>query len=108
VARLGTGERIDLVVDRDHGLIGRADAVAISATTGEGINDLLAAIKRQVQELLAPVRALVPYAESGLVQDCYDFGRVHSVDYQEGGILVVADLVAEMREKLARYAVTEA
>jgi GTP-binding protein HflX len=83
------------------------NSVAISAATGAGISDLLAALVKQVKEMLSFVRALVPYSESGLVQDCYDYGRVHKVDYRDDGIYVEADLVAEMRQKLSRYAVEE-
>ncbi|HJP83663.1 MAG TPA: GTPase HflX [Fimbriimonadaceae bacterium] len=83
------------------------NSVAISATTGKGMSDLMVAIRKQVQKLLGWVKALVPYSESGLVQDCYDFGRVHKVDYREEGIYVEAELVAEMRMKLARYAIPE-
>jgi GTP-binding protein HflX len=81
------------------------NSVAISAVTGEGLDDMLRAIVRMVQGLLGSVKALVPYSESGLVQDCYDFGRVHVVDYRENGIYVEAELVMEMRQKLARFAV---
>jgi GTP-binding protein HflX len=83
------------------------NSVAISATTGKGMSDLMIAIRKQVQSLLGWVKALVPYSESGLVQDCYDFGRVHKVDYREEGIYVEAELVAEMRMKLSRYAIAE-
>ena len=82
------------------------NAVAISAITGKGMDDLMEAIKKQVQELLGRVTALVPYSESALVQDCYDFGRVLKVDYREEGIYVEAELVSEMRDKLNRYAVS--
>ena len=71
------------------------------------MSDLMIAIRKQVQSLLGWVKALVPYSESGLVQDCYDFGRVHKVDYREEGIYVEAELVAEMRMKLSRYAIAE-
>lgn len=81
------------------------NSVAISAITGFGLDELLRAIIRQVQDLLGFVRALVPYSESGLVQDCYDYGRVKKVDYREDGIFLEADLVMEMRLKLQRYMV---
>lgn len=81
------------------------NSVAISAVTGQGIDTMQQAIVRQVKDLLGLVRALVPYSESGLVQSCYDFGRVLKVDYQEDGILIEAELVAEMRGKLEEYAV---
>lgn len=80
------------------------NSVAISATTGEGMNDLLNAIRKQVQDLLGYVNALVPYSESGLIQECYNFGRVHKVDYRDDGIYVEAELVKEMRGLLSKYA----
>lgn len=82
-------------------------SVAISARTGAGIPDLMEALVSSVKNLLSPVKALVPYRESSLVQDCYDFGRVHKVDYLENGIYVEADLVAEMKQKLLPYATEE-
>lgn len=84
------------------------NSVAISAKSGEGMDDLLLAIKRQVQDLLGFVKALVPYSENSLIQDCYNFGRVHVVDYREEGIYLEAELVSEMRGKLRRYAIEPA
>lgn len=98
--------KIDRLQDRaeaDRLVADWPEAVSISAVTGQGLSDLMTAIKRMVQSLLAPVRALVPYSESGLVQDCYDYGRVTKVDYREEGIYVEAELVAEMRAKLERF-----
>jgi GTP-binding protein HflX len=83
------------------------NSVAISARTGKGMGDLMNLIRKQVQNLLGRVKALVPYSESGLVQDCYDFGRVHKVEYRDEGIWVEAELVAEMRQKLAQYSVED-
>lgn len=83
------------------------NSVAISAATGTGIPDLLAALVKQVKEMLTFVRALVPYTESTLVQDCYDYGRVLKADYRDEGIYLEAEVVAEMREKLSRFAIKE-
>ena len=111
---LGAGEKpiltafnkIDLVVDpfaRRNLAAEWPNSVTISAAKGEGIDDLLHAIVRMVKSLLSPIRALVPYDHSGLVQECYDYGRVLSVEYKDDGILVFAELVSEMYEKLKRY-----
>ena len=80
-------------------------SVATSAKTGEGLDRLLDAILNQVRGLLGRVRALVPYSESALVQECYDYGRVLAVEYREDGILVEAEVVREMRARLERYPV---
>jgi len=79
------------------------NSVAISAKTGNGVDQLSAALVNQVRDLLGSVRALVPYSESAMVQACYDFGRVHKVEYREDGIFVEAELVWEMRERFAKY-----
>lgn len=81
------------------------NSVAISALTGEGMNDLMNAIRRQVQDLLGFVKALIPYNQSHLLQDCYNFGRVHKEEYRDGGIYVEAELVSEMRHILENYAI---
>ena len=81
-------------------------SVAISATNGEGIDELLKAIKRQVQDLLGLTKALIPYSESGLVQECYNFGRVLKEEYREDGIYIEAEIVKEMRGLLEQYVVS--
>jgi GTP-binding protein HflX len=81
--------------------------VAISAKTRFGFDELLRTIIHQVQDLLGSVKALVPYTESSLVQDCYDYGRVQKVEYREDGIYLEAELVIEMRKKLEKYTVVE-
>lgn len=79
------------------------NSVSISAKSGEGMTDLQNAIKRQVQDLLGSVKALVPYSDSGLVQECYNFGRVLKEEYREDGIYVEAELVKEMKRLLEKY-----
>jgi GTP-binding protein HflX len=81
------------------------NSVAISSLTGEGMPDLQAAIKKMVQELLGAVKVLIPYAHQYLLQECYDYGRVLKEEYGEQGIYVEAELVDEMRNKLAQFAV---
>ena len=100
--------KIDLVTDptvRRDLIAEFPNSVAISATTGEGMNDLMNAIKKQVQELLGSVKALIPYTHNYLLQECYNFGRVLKEEYREDGIYVEAELVAEMRGILSKYAI---
>lgn len=80
------------------------NSVAISASTGAGFEDLQAAILRQIKDLLGAVKLLLPYDQQQLLQECYDYGRVRTVEYREEGIYVEAELVVELREKLKPYA----
>lgn len=98
--------KIDLVTDpfiRRRLVAEWPDSVAISAAKGEGIKDLIHAIEKKAKSLLTFVKALVPYALSGLVQDCYDYGRVLKTEYRDEGIYLEAELVGEMAGKLAKY-----
>lgn len=81
------------------------NSVAISAITGEGMNDLMNAIVRQVKAVLGAVKILIPYSDQGLLQECYDFGRVQKAEYREDGIYVEAELVVELRERVLKYLV---
>jgi GTP-binding protein HflX len=102
--------KIDILPDRTQArtLVAEwPDSVAISAATGAGIEELLRAMTSQVQNLLGFVRALVPYSESSLIQNCYDYGQVRKMEYREDGIFLEAELVLEMRHKLERYALAE-
>lgn len=76
------------------------NSVAISATSGEGVDELLESITRMIRSLLRPIDVVIPYDKSGLVQECYDFGRVLSVEHKEDGIHVKAEIVAEMADRL--------
>lgn len=80
------------------------NSVAISASTGAGFDDLQAAILRQIKDLLGAVQLLLPYDQQNLLQECYDYGRVRTVEYRENGIYIEAELVVELREKLKQYA----
>lgn len=78
-------------------------AVAVSALTGEGVADLHDVLARMIRSLLHPVEVLLPYDKSGLVQECYDYGRVLHVEHRDDGIYISAELVSEMAERLRPY-----
>jgi GTP-binding protein HflX len=114
LGNLGAGDKplltafnkVDLVSDpfiRRRLIADWPNSVSISAANGEGIPDFMVALVKMVKSLLTPIRALVPYSESGLVQDCYDYGRVLRTEYRDDGIYLEAELVSEMVSKLAGY-----
>ena len=106
--RIDVFNKIDLITDpfvRRRLLEEFPDAVAVSAQTGYGMDTLQAAIVRQVKSLLGAVKALVPYDEPSVLQDCYDYGKVRKLEYREDGVYIEAELVVEMRERLKKYEV---
>lgn len=80
------------------------DSVDVSALTGKGIDDLIQALTRMIRSLLHPIEAVIPYAQSGLLQECYDFGRVLAIEHLEDGIHVRAEVTSEMYARLSSLA----
>ncbi|MEI6512115.1 MAG: GTPase HflX [bacterium] len=81
------------------------NSVYISAKHAQGIPYLMDVLTKIVQNLLNSTTALVPYSSSDLVSDCYEYGKVISVDYREDGILIEAEVVGEMAARLKPYVV---
>jgi GTP-binding protein HflX len=85
------------------------DALQISARTGEGLDDVRAAVAAHFAERFEPVRLLVPYAEGGKLAELYALGapvdeRVDGPD----GVLVQARLPRAELPRFAAYLVAEA
>lgn len=80
------------------------DSVDVSALTGKGIDDLIQALTKMIRSLLHPIEAVIPYAQSGLLQECYDYGRVLSIEHLEDGIHVCAEVTSEMHARLSSLA----
>lgn len=110
VPMLTVFNKIDAAADRvemDRRVADWPDSVAISALTGEGMHDLLEAIRRRLSGRLDSVRVLVPYDQAHLAEKAHDMGRVRVKEYQEDGVFLVADVVPELSGKLRRFSVDE-
>lgn len=81
------------------------NSVAISALTGEGVEELQAVAHKILNSRTAIVSALIPYEKSSLVESCHKFGKVHKEEYREDGILIEAEVVPEWAARLAAYAI---
>jgi GTP-binding protein HflX len=69
-------------------LAGYTDAVAISALSGEGINDLLPAIHKKLFELYVSVEVLLPYSEGGLTALFHEQGQVEQIEHTRDGVII--------------------
>ena len=63
-------------------------AVAISALTGEGIDDLLQVINEQLYETYTPISVHLPYQEGGLLSLFHEYGQVDRVENERGGVFI--------------------
>lgn len=82
--------KIDLLTDEERAevRIAHPDAIPVSATTGEGLEDLKAAIEHAFEQTMLPVELLVPYAEGARLHDLHEVAG--KVDREDGpdGVLV--------------------
>jgi len=80
-------------------------SVAISAATGEGIDDLLRTIADRVRALTAVVELLVPYDRGDVMAPLHREGEVVSTSHEDGGIRVQARLADASRGRLTEFVV---
>ena len=66
------------------------DAVFASATTGEGVDEVLAAIQRMLPDHSVAIELLVPYDRGDVIAAVHERGRVLSTEYAEAGTRVRA------------------
>ncbi len=78
-------------------------SVAISARHGEGFDDLLAALEKELGSWRLRSRFRVPVSESGLIAEIHRVGHVLELRYVEDMAEIVAHVPAQLEQKLAAY-----
>ena len=80
-------------------------SVLVSAKTGEGIDELRAAVEEALPERDRMVRASVPYSRGDLVARAHAAGEVTRAEHGPEGTLLEARVPPELAAELERYAV---
>jgi len=79
-------------------------SVAISARTGEGVNNLVQALQDALSAWRLRSRFRIPASESALIAEIHRVGHVLELHYEGEGALIVAHVPSELAQKLDRYA----
>jgi GTP-binding protein HflX len=82
-------------------------AIAVSARTGQGIDELLELIDRELPHPAVELTALVPYTRGDLVSRVHVDGEVLSEEHTEGGTLLAARVHEELAAELRAYVTAE-
>jgi GTP-binding protein HflX len=98
--------KIDRLPDPEAALDALApdgDAVAISARTGLGVEDLLEAVNHKLYESYTFVRLSLPHSEGALLALFHDQGKVEQVDYGKDGVYVEGRLPGRLLARFQPY-----
>ncbi|AGW41868.1 GTP-binding protein [Leifsonia xyli subsp. cynodontis DSM 46306] len=79
-------------------------AIFASARTGEGVDEVLAAIARVLPDPSVEVELIVPYDRGDLISALHERGRVLSTEYAEEGTRVRARIMPEYRAVFEPFA----
>jgi GTP-binding protein HflX len=99
--------------DRDpdaakHLVVDHEGSVAISALTGEGIDDFLQALADRLRAMATVVELLVPYDRGDVVAAVHREGEVVSTANEDGGIRIRARLANASAGRLGEFVVNPA
>jgi GTP-binding protein HflX len=77
-------------------------AVVVSATTGEGIEELLLAIEADLPHLMEEIDILLPYSRGDLLSRVHSQGDVISIEHEAGGTRLRARVPKSLAGELAQ------
>ena len=90
----------------EHALHTHENSVAISAATGEGMNELFEEIERQVKSWRLRVKLLLPNHVTALVAELHRVGRVLDISYRDDGMVsLTAHVPPQLQGKIKPYVV---
>ncbi len=87
-------------------------AVAISATKGIGVAELMSKVAEELYETYTPIQLWLPYQQGQLLSLFHEAGQVEKIEHGRGGVLIAGRipgrLVAQFKEYQASRAPKEA
>jgi GTPase len=110
VPRLRVYNKVDLLdtADANELVIRDPDSIAISALSGEGLEELRDRIGSAFEETLRPLELLLPYSEGATLAELHDLaGDLEREDRPEG-VLVRASVPATLAHRFTDFAVNGA
>jgi GTP-binding protein HflX len=107
-ARIRVLNKIDLLDDEERTRVrnGNRDAVLVSASTGEGIDELRERIEEEFLRSLRSIDLLVPYADGARLAELHEIaGELLQREDTADGVRVSALVPAAVAARFERYAV---
>ena len=78
-------------------------SVAISARTGQGMNDLIAALQGELASWRLRSQFRIPLTESGLIAEIHRIAHVLELRYEGDSAIIVAHIPPQLEQRLAPF-----
>ena len=101
--------KIDVVENAEHVQVYLKKfpgSVAISASTGQGVSELLSALQDELASWRLRSRFRIPLTESGLIAEVHRIGHVLELRYEGEAAIIVAHIPPQLEQKVAPFSVT--
>jgi GTPase len=98
--------KIDRLADPDKAraaLASYPNSVAISALTGDGVEDLLALVNENLFETFSYLTVFLPYSEGGLIALFHEQGQIERVEHETEGVLINGRLPGRLRVQFVPF-----
>ena len=82
-------------------------AVAISALTGAGRDDVLRLIEQELFERFTPVLVRLPYQQGALISLFHEAGQVERLEHERGGVVMQGRVPGRLAAQFAPWRITE-
>jgi len=105
--RLLVLNKVDLLDEqtREDVRLAHPEAVLLSASSGEGLDELGERIERELAHMLRRVELLVPYADGGSLAELHELAGEVTREDTADGVRVQALVPVRLAERFARFAV---
>jgi len=84
-------------------LVEDPNSAAISATTGDGIDDLLNKVNQKLYENFEKILVRIPYEDGALLALFHDQGKVDRVEHQRKGVIIEGRLPGRLIARFQQY-----
>ena len=80
-------------------------SVAISALTGEGVQEFLEVIESLLYKEMAPIRVRLPYDKGDLISIFHDQGQIIRIEHGRGGVIIDGHIPGRLMTRYQPYVV---
>jgi GTP-binding protein HflX len=98
--------KLDAVANSEHAQVYLEKfpgSVAISARTGAGVNELVAALQDELASWRLRSRFCIPLSESGLLAEVHRIGHVLELRYEGDSAIIVAHIPPQLEQRLEPF-----